>query len=72
MASMHKLRLDIDALAVDSFEIDQTLWAEAGTVRAHQDAGDAAGKAAEDARRAATAASNCATCDTCVGETCVV
>ena len=68
---MHKLRLDIDALAVESYATDDhARWADVGTVKAHQDAADAADDAADDARRAATNPSECPTCDTCQGPNC--
>jgi ferredoxin len=47
---MKKLRLSLDALAVESFRTEDSARRWAGTVEAH---------------RANTDASNCATCDTC-------
>jgi hypothetical protein len=52
---MRKLTLNLDALAVDSFEPDTAALGYAGTVRAHDGETDA---------------SNCATCDTCQGDNC--
>jgi hypothetical protein len=67
---MEKLRLQLNALHVDSFEIPSAEWRSVGTVRAHQGATDAAGDAADKAKAAATAASNCPTCDTCDAPNC--
>jgi hypothetical protein len=52
---MKKLRLSLDALAVETFETYPALTLPVGTVRARE----------ED-----TDASNCKTCDTCVGPNC--
>ena len=51
---MDKIRLRLDALSVDSFEVSSAASSPAGTVQAH----------------AGTDASNCATCDTCQGPNC--
>ncbi|HEX8692828.1 MAG TPA: hypothetical protein VF746_10435 [Longimicrobium sp.] len=68
---MAKLRLDLDALKVESFEALCEGPHVLGTVRANQDAGDRAGDAADAARDAATCfgiscqPSYCESCDTC-------
>ncbi|HEX8692829.1 MAG TPA: hypothetical protein VF746_10440 [Longimicrobium sp.] len=73
---MAKLRLDLDALKVESFEALCEGLHVPGTVRANQDAGDRAGDAADAARDAATnagptcAPSNCSACGTCYERNC--
>ncbi|HEX8692825.1 MAG TPA: hypothetical protein VF746_10420 [Longimicrobium sp.] len=72
---MAKLRLDLDALEVESFEALCEGLHVPGTVKANQDAGDRAGDAADDARDAATYTPSCgktacATCYTCFGPNC--
>jgi hypothetical protein len=52
---MKKLRLSLDALAVESFDANDTFRHWAGTVEARDDDTDA---------------SNCPTCDTCQGDNC--
>jgi hypothetical protein len=55
LARSKKLRLSLDALAVETFGTEETPRRWAGTVKAHD---------------AETDASNCATCETCVGDNC--
>lgn len=52
---MKKLRLNLDALAVETFGTEVAARRWAGTVEAHA---------------AGTDPSNCATCETCVGDNC--
>ena len=68
---MAKLRLDLDALEVESFEIGSAGPRAPGTVWANQNADDRAKDAADNARTAATCfgiscqPSYCESCDTC-------
>ena len=68
---MAKLKLNLEALEVESFEIVSAGPHPPGTVRANQDADDRAKDAADNARSAATCfgrscqPSHCDSCDTC-------